>query len=299
VLTAGSIYVAGASVGALFFAQLTDRFGRKELFLLTLVVYLIATVATALSRSALCFYVCRFFTRAGIGGEYAAINSAIDELISARARARGPQCKRLLLARRRSRCRGRDLLLYTSMFAVDLGWRLAFGLGAVFAVAILLVRRHVPESPRWLCIHGRETEAERIVDQIEADVREQTGQELDEPGDSITVRQRKTISFRAIASMAFKLYPKRTALGLSLFVGQAFIYNSVAFGLGTFLVEFYDIADAKVELTRLRGRSIAWAARLRAGKLNEHAGSSSFTAWLSSEAQAKAAGYATRSPVAS
>jgi MFS family permease len=247
VLTAGSIYVAGACVGALFFGQLTDRFGRKRLFLLTLVVYLIATVATAFSGSALFFYVCRFLTGAGIGGEYAAINSAIDELIPARVRGR------VDLIINGSYWLGAAagavaaiFLLNTSIFAVDLGWRLAFGLGAVFAIAILLVRRHVPESPRWLFIHGREEEAERIVDEIEAEVREETGQELDEPGDSITVRQRKTISFRAIASMAFKLYPKRTALGFSLFVGQAFIYNSVTFGLGTFLVEFYDIKDAKV-----------------------------------------------------
>jgi MFS family permease len=247
VLTAGSIYVAGACVGALFFGQLTDRFGRKRLFLLTLVVYLIATVATAFSSSALFFYVCRFFTGAGIGGEYAAINSAIDELIPARVRGR------VDLIINGSYWLGAAagavaaiFLLDTNIFAADLGWRLAFGIGAVFALAILLVRRNVPESPRWLFIHGREKEAERIVDQIEADVREQTGQELDEPGDSITVRQRKTISFRAIASMAFKLYPKRTALGFSLFVGQAFIYNSVTFGLGTFLVEFYDIKDAKV-----------------------------------------------------
>jgi MFS family permease len=247
VLTAGSIYVAGACLGALFFGQLTDRFGRKRLFLLTLVVYLIATVATAFSASAIYFFACRFFTGAGIGGEYAAINSAIDELIPARVRGRvdliingsywlGAAAGAIAAI----------FLLNTDIFAVDLGWRLAFGLGAVFAVAILLVRRHVPESPRWLFIHGREEEAERIVDQIEAEVREETGQELDEPGDSITVRQRKTISFRAIASMAFKLYPKRTALGFALFVGQAFIYNSVTFGLGTFLVEFYDIKDAKV-----------------------------------------------------
>jgi MFS family permease len=137
-------------------------------------------------------------------------------------------------------------LLDTSLFAEDLGWRLAFGLGAVFALAILLVRRHVPESPRWLFIHGREEEAERIVEQIEGDVRESTGEELEEPGDSITVRQRKTISFRTIASVAFKKYPKRTALGFALFVGQAFIYNAVTFGLGTFLVAFYGISDAKV-----------------------------------------------------
>jgi MFS family permease len=241
------IYAAGACVGALFFGQLTDRFGRKRLFLLTLVVYLIATVATAFSGSALFFYVCRFFTGAGIGGEYAAINSAIDELIPARVRGR------VDLIINGSYWLGAAagavaaiFLLDTDIFAADLGWRLAFGLGAVFALAILLVRRNVPESPRRLFIHGREEEAERIVDEIEADVREQTGEELDEPGDSITVRQRKRISFRAIASMAFKLYPKRTALGFALFVGQAFIYNSVTFGLGTFLVEFYDLEDAQV-----------------------------------------------------
>ncbi len=247
VLTAGSIYVAGACLGALFFGQLTDRFGRKRLFLLTLFVYLIATVATAFAESVLYFYACRFVTGAGIGGEYAAINSAIDELIPARVRGR------VDLIINGSYWLGAAagavaaiFLLDTSLFAEDLGWRLAFGLGAIFALAILLVRRHVPESPRWLFIHGREEEAERIVEGIESDVRESTGEELEEPGESITVRQRKTISFRTIASVAFKKYPKRTALGFALFVGQAFIYNAVTFGLGTFLVAFYDISDAKV-----------------------------------------------------
>ena len=116
----------------------------------------------------------------------------------------------------------------------------------MLGVGILLVRRHVPESPRWLFIHGRDEEAERIVGEIEGEVRSETGQELEEPGDSITVRQRKTISFREIASTAFKDYPRRTALGLALFVGQAFIYNAVTFGLGTFLVEFYDIESGRV-----------------------------------------------------
>ena len=247
VLTAGSIYVAGACLGALFFGQLTDRFGRKKLFLLTLVLYLVATVATAFAGSALYFYVARFFTGAGIGGEYAAINSAIDELIPARVRGRVD----LIIngsywLGAAGGALGALVLLDTSIFAPDVGWRLAFLIGAVLGVGILLVRRHVPESPRWLFIHGRDEEAERIVGEIEGEVRSETGQELEEPGDSITVRQRKTISFREIASTAFKDYPRRTALGLALFVGQAFIYNAVTFGLGTFLVEFYDIESGRV-----------------------------------------------------
>jgi MFS family permease len=248
VLTAGSIYVAGACLGALFFGQLTDRFGRKRLFLITLVVYLIATVATAFSSSALYFFICRFFTGAGIGGEYAAINSAIDELIPARVRGR------VDLIINGSYWLGAavgavgSLLLLSDVFAVNVGWRLAFALGAILGLAILLVRRNVPESPRWLFIHGREEEAERIVDRIEADVQEETGEELEQPGRSITVRQRKTISFRTIASTAFKLYPRRTALGFALFVGQAFIYNSVTFGLGIFLTNFYDVGEAAVPL---------------------------------------------------
>ena len=247
VLTAGSIYVAGACLGALFFGQLTDRFGRKKLFLLTLVLYLVATVATAFAGSALYFYVARFFTGAGIGGEYAAINSAIDELIPARVRGRVD----LIIngsywLGAAGGALGALVLLDTSIFAPDVGWRLAFLIGAVLGVGILVVRRHVPESPRWLFIHGRDEEAERIVGEIEGEVRSETGQELEEPGDSITVRQRKTISFREIASTAFKDYPRRTALGLALFVGQAFIYNAVTFGLGTFLVEFYDIESGRV-----------------------------------------------------
>jgi MFS family permease len=249
VLTAGSVYVAGACLGALFFGQLTDRFGRKRLFLATLVVYLIATVATAFAGSALYFYIARFFTGAGIGGEYAAINSAIDELIPARVRGRVD----LIIngsywLGAAGGAVGALFLLDTDIFAPDLGWRLAFAIGAVLGVGILLVRRNVPESPRWLFIHGHEEDAERIVDRIERDVREETGEQLEEPGDSITVNQRRTISFREIASTAFKTYPRRTALGFALFVGQAFIYNSVTFGLGVFLTTFYDVGDAAVPL---------------------------------------------------
>jgi MFS family permease len=246
VLTAGSIYVAGACIGALIFGQLTDRFGRKRLFLATLTLYLVATVATAFTSSAALFFLCRFFTGAGIGGEYAAINSAIDELIPARVRGRvdliinGSYWLGAALGALGA------LLLLSDVFATDVGWRLAFGLGALLGIGILLVRRHVPESPRWLFIHGHEDEAERIVDRIEAEVRDDTGRQLDEPGSSITVRQRKTISLREVAQVAFRAYPRRSFLGLALFIGQAFIYNAVTFGLGTFLVEFYDISDARV-----------------------------------------------------
>ena len=248
VLTAGSIYVLGACIGALIFGQLTDRFGRKKLFMATLLLYLLATVATAFSGSAAMFFICRFFTGAGIGGEYAAINSAIDELIPARVRGR------VDLIINGSYWLGAAFgalgayVLLTDLFPADLGWRLAFGLGAVLGVGILLVRRHVPESPRWLFIHGDEEEAERIVDRIEAEVVDETGEHLEEPGSSITVKQRRSISIGEVASTAFKEYPKRTVLGLALFIGQAFIYNSVTFGLGTFLTSFYDVGDAKVPL---------------------------------------------------
>src|SRR3954447_15121201 len=195
VLTAGSIYVAGACVGALFFGQLTDRLGRKKLFLATLVLYLVATIATAFAGSAAYFFAARFFTGAGIGGEYAAINSAIDELIPARVRGRVDLViNGSYWLGATGGALGALLLLDTSIFPADVGWRIAFGIGAVLGLAILVVRRHVPESPRWLFIHGREQEAEEIVGSIEREIREETGEELRDADTSITVRQRKTIS---------------------------------------------------------------------------------------------------------
>ena len=246
--TAAAFYVAGACLGALFFGQLTDRFGRKKLFTITLGVYLVATIATAFAPSALYFFIARFFTGAGIGGEYAAINSAIDELIPARVRGRvdliinGSYWLGAALGAVGS------LLLLSSAFATNVGWRIAFALGAVLGLAILLVRRHVPESPRWLFIHGREEEAETIVDGIERDVREETNEPLDEPGEAIVVRQRKTISLGEVARTAFKRYPRRTVLGLCLFVGQAFIYNAITFDLGTLLSTFFKVSSGAVPL---------------------------------------------------
>jgi MFS family permease len=247
--TAAAFYVGGACLGALFFGQLTDRLGRKKLFLVTLGVYIIATIATAFAWTAWYFYLFRFLTGAGIGGEYAAINSAIDELIPARVRGRVD----LIIngsywVGAAAGAFAAVALLNTSLFAMDLGWRLAFGMGAILGVTILIVRRHVPESPRWLFIHGREEEAERIVADIEHDVEEETGQQLSEPDRTLKVHQRERIPFREIAGTAFRKYPRRTILGLSLFVGQAFLYNAVTFDLGTLLGEFFEVGSSTIPI---------------------------------------------------
>jgi len=239
---AGAIYVAGACLGALFFGQLTDRFGRKRLFLVTLMVYLVGTVLTAFSMNPWFYFVCRFVTGAGVGGEYAAINSAIDELIPAKYRGRidiaingsfwlGAAAGSLITVP----------LLNDAIVPADLGWRLAFAAGAVMGLGILLVRRNVPESPRWLFIHGHEDEGERIVRRIEQHVEEQTGQQLPSVSDSITIRQRRTISLAQIAHTVFKLYPRRTLLCLALFIGQAFLYNAFFFTYGDTLATFLDV----------------------------------------------------------
>jgi MFS family permease len=239
---AGAAYVAGACVGALFFGQLTDRLGRKKLFMVSLGVYTVATVLTAFSMNPAWYFAARFLTGTGIGGEYAAINSAIDELIPAKYRGRvdvaingsfwiGAAGGALLTIP----------LLDPTVIDQAWGWRLAFGLGAVLAVGILLVRRHVPESPRWLFIHGREDEAEEIVRDIERTVADESGKQLHDVSDTITIRQRKSIGIPLIAKTVFTLYPKRTVLCFSLFVGQAFLYNAFFFTYGDTLSTFMDV----------------------------------------------------------
>ena len=239
---AGAAYVAGACLGALFFGQLTDRLGRKKLFMVSLGVYTVATVLTAFSMNPAWYFAARFLTGTGIGGEYAAINSAIDELIPAKYRGRvdvaingsfwvGAAGGALLTIP----------LLDPTVIDQAWGWRLAFGLGAILAFGILLVRRNVPESPRWLFIHGREDEAEEIVKDIERTISEETGKQLHDVSETITIRQRKAIGIPLIAKTVFTMYPKRTVLCFSLFVGQAFLYNAFFFTYGDTLTTFLDV----------------------------------------------------------
>jgi MFS family permease len=247
---AGSIYILGACTGALGFGYLTDRFGRKKLFMITLAVYLAATALTALSFAPWWFLLFRFITGAGIGGEYSAINSAIDELIPARVRGR------VDLIINGSYWLGTAagaaatlVLLDPKILGPDLGWRLCFGLGVLLALVILLVRRNVPESPRWLFIHGREQEADDIVGDIEEQVRSSTGtSQLPEPEEEITVRQRHAIGFITIAKTLVGQYPRRSALSFSLFIGQAFLYNAIFFTYAIALTTFYKVAPGSVGL---------------------------------------------------
>jgi MFS family permease len=243
---AAALYVAGACSGALFFGWLTDRFGRRKLFMITLAVYLSATAMTALSFAPWWFFTFRFLTGFGIGGEYAAINSAIDELIPARFRGR---VDLIINGSYWLGAVGGSLLsvvaLNTGIFAKDVGWRLTFALGVVLGLVILLVRRHVPESPRWQFIHGRGRQAEELVASVEHQVERERHERLPRAEGEITIHQRKSIGFGLIARTVFTRYPRRATLGLSLFVGQAFLYNAITFGFGNILTTFFGVSTGR------------------------------------------------------
>jgi len=244
---AGSAYILGACLGALYFGRLADRLGRKRLFMITLGVFLAGSVATAFSMTFIWFLVCRFITGAGVGGEYSAIHSAVDELIPARVRGAvdlvigGSYWIGTILGSLASL-----VLLNESLFAKDIGWRIAFGMAAAMGLAILLVRRNVPESPRWLFLHGHEQEAERVTRDIERQVVEGTHQELIPPRRTIRIRQRAPMGIGEIAGVVFRMYPKRTFVGLSLFTGQAFLYNAIFFTYALVLTDIYGVNAASV-----------------------------------------------------
>ena len=244
----GSLYIAGAIVGALWFGRLADRLGRKRLFLITLAVYTAATLATAFAGNFWFFALCRFVTGMGIGGEYAAINSAIDELIPARVRGR------VNLAINGSFWLGAALGAGASLLLLDPrvlgpvhGWRAVFALGAVLAAAIVLVRRHVPESPRWLQSRGRGDEALRIVDEIEAEI---GATHSLPPVDAAMVEPsaRALPSARQMLHALMHRYRTRSAVVLALMLSQAFFYNAIFFSYALVLTHFYGVAENRVAL---------------------------------------------------
>src|SRR3954471_876340 len=246
---AGSIYIVGACLGALYFGRLADRIGRKRLFMLTLGVFLAGSVLTGFSMNFGWFLVCRAITGAGVGGEYSAIHSAVDELIPARVRGAvdliigGSYWIGTIFGSLASLA-----LLNENLFAADVGWRLAFGLAAIMGFAILLVRRNVPESPRWLFLHGRDEEAERVTRDIERQVVDSTGQELIAPRRVLRVKQRGPMGIGEIAGVVFRMYPKRTFVGFALFTGQAFLYNAIFFTYDLVLTETYHVNASSVGL---------------------------------------------------
>jgi MFS family permease len=241
---AGSAYVTGAVLGALLFGWLTDRFGRRLVFYLTLIVYLAGVLLTATSWSFWSFALFRAITGFGIGGEYAAINSAIDELIPARYRGRIDLLVNGSFWLGAVAGSGASLLfLNPDIFALNVGWRLGFAIGGVLGLGILLLRHHVPESPRWLITHGWDREADKTITEIERRVRSDTGAELAQPRDRLVVHPRKSFGFGLIFRAMLGKYRGRSALALALMIAQAFLFNAVFFSYGLVLARFHGVSE--------------------------------------------------------
>lgn len=239
---AGTVYLLGEVVGALLFGRLTDTLGRKKLFVMTLAVYLIASGLAAFSPNVWVFLVLRFVAGMGIGGEYSAVNSAVDELIPGRFRGR------VDLAINGTYWLGAGIGAFASLFLLDpdivgsnIGWRIAFLIGPVLGLGIIYLRRHIPESPRWMVTHGRGEEAEQVVRGIEDEVRASGKQlpDLDEERDGMWVKAREGLRLRQLAYVFFTLYPRRTVLGATLMITQSFLYNAIFFTYSLVLQNFY------------------------------------------------------------
>lgn len=244
---AGSAYLAGAVLGAILFGWLTDGLGRKKLFFITIAVYLVATALTGLAWSKESFFVFRFLTGAGIGGEYSAINSTIQELVPARYRGftdlvinggfwLGAALGALVAI----------VLLDPALLPPDLGWRLAFLAGAGIGLVVFLMRMWLPESPRWLVLHGREAEAENVVARIERRFRD-LGFALPHASEPrIRLRARDRTPIRDVLNVMFRRYRRRTAVGLTLMAAQAFFYNAIFFTYALVLAKFYHVRPEQV-----------------------------------------------------
>jgi MFS family permease len=244
----GSVYLLGEVVGALFFGRITDRFGRRNIFIITLAIYLIGSGIAGLSFNLWFLLIFRFIAGAGIGGEYAAINSAIDELIPAHYRGRvdiainGTYWAGAMIGAAAS-----VFLLNPNLLAVGIGWRIGFFIGPVLGILIIFLRRHIPESPRWLMTHGRQQEAEQIVDDIESGLRDQ-GHELDPVDDTkrIEVTPQGPVRYLQIAKVMLREYPTRSLLGFTMMVTQAFLYNAIFFTYSLVLANVYNVPSRDI-----------------------------------------------------
>ena len=240
--TMASAYVAGAVAGAIFFGWLTDRYGRRLVFNITLGLYVAGVLASACSWNFWSLAAFRVVTGLGIGGEYAAINSAIDELIPAKLRGRidlivnGSYWGGAALGAGASL-----LLLGGGMVAPQIGWRLGFGIGGVLGLGVLLLRRFVPESPRWLVTHGRNEEAERTVADVERRVQESGGGALPPVGGKLTIHPQTSFGFGLIFKAMFGAYKWRSLLAFTLMAAQAFLFNAVFFTYGLVLTKAYGV----------------------------------------------------------
>jgi MFS family permease len=245
---AGSAYLFGAVVGALFFGWLTDRLGRKKLFFTTIVVYLIATALTGLAWNGFSFFLFRFFTGCGIGGEYSAINSTIQELVPARFRGQ------LDLTINGSFWVGAAIgalvavaLLNAALIPPEFGWRLAFLTGAVLGVVVFFMRMWIPESPRWLVIHGREKEGEAVVEGIERRfVNEGADLKPVAADAAIRFRPRDHTPLAEVFDTLIKRHRVQTFVGLTLMAAQAFFYNAIFFTYALVLTKFYSVSTGAV-----------------------------------------------------
>jgi MFS family permease len=243
-----SAYLAGAVIGSLVFGHLTDRYGRRMFFFLSLATYLIGVGLTALSWNLWSFALFRFITGTGIGGEYSAVNSAIDELIPARLRGR------VDLIINGSYWLGAAMGAFSTLIILDprilpvtLGWRVGFGVGAVIGLVILFLREFIPESPRWLMTHGRREEAEQTVSGVECEVARETGARLATPdkAHAIRIKVRHDFGLAAILKPMVTKYRSRTILGLALMIAQAFVYNAIFFTYALVLNRYFGVkADA-------------------------------------------------------
>ena len=245
VAAAATLYLAGAVMGALFFGHLTDRFGRRKLFLLTLATYSVATVGTAFSFNFLFFGACRYFTGFGIGGEYAAINSAVDELIPGKVRGTVDLIVNATFWIGASIGAGATSLLLNAGGGIrQTGWRYAFGIGGVLGLAVLFLRLYVPESPRWLMLRGHEEQANKVAEDIEKRVSRGRCDQLPPPqGNKLKLVVRDHTPLREIFQNMSGENRARSLLSLTLMVGQSFFFNAVFFTYGLVIKRFFHIGD--------------------------------------------------------